>query len=264
MTAVTSDPGQSADLRDVAVAGLGAADPEETEETLRDGRVVTVRPLRADDATGIEALWRRLDAKARRRFTNLAHLPPERVSDVALPRPGHTAGFVAIAPAGRVAGVARYERTAGDTARFLLFVDASWRCAGLGTVLLRGLAEAARHAGIRRLAGDAPKGDVAILRLLEDLGLEYQEQVTAATVHASFAVQETDAYLDAVLADQRAAARVAVGPFLRPGSVALVGERQARQHRRAAADQPPAQRVYRSGVPGQPAPSGHPGHDRLP
>jgi acetate---CoA ligase (ADP-forming) len=217
---MSSGPGQPADIRDVAVAGPGA---EATEETLRDGRVVTVRPLRADDAAGVAALWRRLDAPARRRFTNLAHLPAERAGDVALPRPGHTAGFVAIAPAGRVAGVARYERTTGDTARFLLFVDASWRRAGLGTLLLRRLAEAARHAGVRRLAGDAAKGDVAILGVLEDLGLQYQEQVTAATVHASFAVQETDAYLDAVLADQRAAARVAVGPFLRPGSIALVG-----------------------------------------
>ncbi len=216
---MTGEPAEA----QVAVAGLGAAGPEETEETLRDGRVVTVRPVRANDAAGVEALWRRLDARARRRFTDLAHLPSERVGDVVLPRPGHTAGFVAIAPAGRVAGVARYERTTGDTARFLLFVDASWRRAGLGTVLLRRLAEAARHAGVRRLAGDVSKGEVAILGLLEDLGLEYTEQVTAATVHASFAVQETDAYLDAVLADQRAAARVAIGPFLCPGSIALVG-----------------------------------------
>ena len=59
---------------------------------------------------------------------------------MALPRPGHAAGIIAIAaagPAGQAAGVARYERTAGDTARFLVFVDASWRRAGLGTVLLR-------------------------------------------------------------------------------------------------------------------------------
>ena len=62
-----------------------------------------------------------------------------------------------------------------------------------------------------------------MLGLLEELGLEYEEQVTAASVHASFAVQETDAYLDAVLADQRAAARVAVGPFLGPASIAVVG-----------------------------------------
>ena len=68
-----------------------------SEETLRDGRVVTVRPLRADDAAGLEALWRRLDAPARRRFTDLAHLPPDRAGDVALPRPGHAAGIIAIA-----------------------------------------------------------------------------------------------------------------------------------------------------------------------
>ncbi len=124
---------------------------------------------------------------------------------------------------GRVVGVTRYERTAGDAARFLVFVDASWRRAGLGTLLLRRLADAARHAGVRRLAGDVPKSDAAMLGLLEELGLEYEEQVTAASVHASFAVQETDAYLDAVLADHRAAARTAVGPFLRPASIALVG-----------------------------------------
>jgi acetate---CoA ligase (ADP-forming) len=71
--------------------------------------------------------------------------------------------------------------------------------------------------------GDLPEGDVAMRAVLAELGLEYTERVTAAAVHASFAVQETDAYLDAVLADQRAAARIAVGPFLRPGSIALVG-----------------------------------------
>jgi acetyl coenzyme A synthetase (ADP forming)-like protein len=202
------------------MADGGTAGPE---ETLRDGRVVALRPVRADDAAGVGALWRRLDASSRRRFTGLAHLPADRAGDVALPRPGQAAGIIATAAAGQVAGVARYERTDGDTARFLVFVDASWRRAGLGTLLLRRLAEAARHAGVRRLAGDVPRGDAAMLGVLEELGLEYTEQVTAATVHASFAVQETDAYLDAVLADQRAAARVAAGPFLRPRSIALVG-----------------------------------------
>ena len=202
-----------------------AASAPAWEETLRDGRVVALRPLRSDDAAEVEALWRRLDAPSRRLFTNLAHLPPDRPGDVAVPRPGHTAGIVAVPadPPGRVVGVARYERTAADTARALVFVDASWRRAGLGTVLLRRLAEAARHAGVRRLAGDVPRSDVAMLGLLEELGLEYEEQVTAASVHASFAVQETDAYLDALLADQRAAARVSVAPFLCPRSIALVG-----------------------------------------
>ena len=195
------------------------------EETLRDGRVVALQPLRSGDAAEVEALWRRLDAPSRRLFTNLAHLPPDRPGDVAVPRPGHTAGIVAVPadPPGRVVGVARYERTAADTARALVFVDASWRRTGLGTVLLRRLAEAARHAGIRVLAADVPRSDVAMLGLLEELGLEYEEQATAASVHASFVVQEIDAYLDTLLADQRAAARVSVAPFLCPRSIALVG-----------------------------------------
>ena len=75
----------------------------------------------------------------------------------------------------------------------LVFVDVSWRRAGLGTLLVRRLASAARNAGVRRLAGDVPRSDAAMLALLEELGLEYEEQVTVASVHASFAVQETDA-----------------------------------------------------------------------
>jgi len=195
------------------------------EETLRDGRVVALRPLRSGDTAEVEALWRRLDAPSRRLFTNLAHLPTDRPGDAAVPRPGHTAGIVAVPadPHGRIVGIARYERTAADTARALVFVDASWRRTGLGTVLLRRLAETARHAGLRLLAGDVPRNDVAMLALLEELGLEYDEQATAASVHASFAVQDIDAYLDALLADQRAAARVSVAPFLCPRSIALVG-----------------------------------------
>lgn len=53
-----------------------------SEETLRDGRVVVLRPLRGNDVVGVEGLWRRLDAPARHRFTALAHLPPDRPGDV--------------------------------------------------------------------------------------------------------------------------------------------------------------------------------------
>ena len=197
-----------------------------SEQILRDGRVVTVRSLLAEDADGVEGLWSRLDAPERHRFTRLAHVPSRRAGDAAIRRPGHVDGIVATAPGGTpeaVVGVARYERTAGDAAAYLVFVDAAWRRAGLGTLLLRRLAGIARHAGIRRLTGDVPRRDMAMRGLLAELGLDYEQQVTAATVHSSFAVQETDAYLDAVLADQRASARAALAPFLRPASVAVVG-----------------------------------------
>ncbi len=199
---------------------------DESEETLRDGRIVGLRALRSADRGLVEALWERLDAPSRQRFLDLAHLPPDDPGGLAIARPGEAAGVAALAPTDstvRMVGVARYLRTGGDTAEFLVFVDPSHRRVGLGTLLLRRLAETARHGGIRRLMSDVPKDDEAILALMAELGLDYEEQPTAASVHASFAVQETDTYLDAVLADQRAAAKAALDPFMRPRSIALVG-----------------------------------------
>ena len=210
----------------------GALPGAGSEETLRDGRVVTLRPLRAGDAGAIEALWRRLDAAARRRFLDLARLPPDDPGALAFERPGRAAGVVAVAEAGSsvpVVGVARYERTSADAAEFSVFVAAGYRRAGLGTTLLRRLAGVARRAGLRRLASDVPTDDVPVLGLLAELGLAQEERTSGARVHASFAVQETDTYLDAVLADQRAGARVALEPFLRPGSIAVVGASDLRR-----------------------------------
>jgi len=197
-----------------------------SEETLRDGTVVTVRPLCAEDSTGAERFWRRLDASERRRFVDLARLAPDQPGTIAIPRPGKTSGMVALVQVGshqRIVGLAHYQRTSANAASFLVFVDPSCRRVGLGTVLLRDLAAAARHAGVQRLVSDVPRDDVAVLNLIAELGLDYEEQPRTASVRASFSVQETDAYLDAVVADQRVAARFALEPFLHPSSIAVIG-----------------------------------------
>ncbi len=195
-------------------------------ETLRDGRMVLVRPLVGGDAAGIGRLWRRLDADGRRRFLDLGHVPSADPGSLAVPRPGEAAGVVAIAQGGeseRLVGVARYVRTTGDEAEFLVVVDATYRRAGLGTLLLGQMAEDAHHVGIRRLTSDLAPGDAIVVKRLAELGLVYEQTATAVGVHARFTVQETDAYLEAVLADERVAARVALDPFLRPRSIAVVG-----------------------------------------
>jgi hypothetical protein len=93
---------------------------------------------------------------------------------VAIPRPGRAEG-VAATPAGspgRVVGVARYDRMAGETARFLVFVDASWRRAGLGTLLVCGLAELADLHDSGPLSDDefAAKRAEIIERIRPDFG----------------------------------------------------------------------------------------------
>ncbi len=82
------------------------------------------------DAAGIGRLWRRLDADGRRRFLDLGHVPSADPGSLAVPRPGEAAGVVAIAQGGeseRLVGVARYVRTTGDEAEFLVVVDATYR-----------------------------------------------------------------------------------------------------------------------------------------
>ena len=128
------------EVRIVTVVGTTGS-----EETLHDGRVVTVRSLHGDDAPGVEVFWRRFDAPARRRFLDLAHLPPDDPGALASLRPGEEAGIVAMGQAdssARIVGLARYERTSGDAAEFLVFVDPAYRRVGLGIVLLRRLADA--------------------------------------------------------------------------------------------------------------------------
>jgi acyl-CoA synthetase (NDP forming)/ribosomal protein S18 acetylase RimI-like enzyme len=197
-----------------------------SEESLRDGRAVSVRALRVDDAAAVEGLWKRFDALERRRFLELAHLVSESPGDVTAARPPQAAGVVATVPgpvAHSVVGLARYELSAPGAAAFSVFVDPAYRRVGLGTLLLRHLAAAARHAGVGRLVSDLPARDRAILALVRELGLDYEERPSPTGVLATFAVAETDAYLDAVLADQRARARAALEPFLRPTSIAVVG-----------------------------------------
>ena len=98
-----------------------------SEETLRDGRVVVARLLRVDDTVAVAAFWRRLDTAARRRFLDLAHLPPEDPSSLARLAPGDGHGIVAIGPSAQIVGIAHYERAEGDTAEFSVFVDTAYR-----------------------------------------------------------------------------------------------------------------------------------------
>ncbi len=49
--------------------------------------------------------------------------------------------------------------------------------------------------------------DDALLRHLAQIGLVDEQTSTGLSVHANFAVQETDAYLEALLANERAAAQ---------------------------------------------------------
>lgn len=200
------------------------------ELVLRDGRWVRVRRLRPADGARITAFWQRLDRAARQRLVEFEGITEDRLATLS-PSPTGT-GLVAVAsvdgegdPARdeRVLGLARYERTAADEARFWTFVDPAWRGAGLGTSLVRQLATEARDAGVAALVGEMTPQDTRMLSLLADLGLEHRRQRTGDGLRATVEVYQTDAYFESLVADQAAAARTTLAPFFAPRSIAVVG-----------------------------------------
>ncbi len=147
---------------------------------LRDGRHVTVRPLRHDDRQPLADAAERLSADARfQRF----HTALPRLSDrmltslIEIDHDRHEA-LVAL-PAGDagsgarpIVGVARYVRDqeCREVAELAIVVADEWQRCGLGTLLLRQLAQRARAAGVSRFTAEILADNGPTLDLVGRLG----------------------------------------------------------------------------------------------
>jgi RimJ/RimL family protein N-acetyltransferase len=152
-----------------------------------DGSVVTIRPIRAADlALEVEfvnglsrhSLYQRLMSA---RTPSLEEL--RRFTDV---DPERELGLIATVRAGgreRQVGVARYVRgPSPECAEIAIVVADEWQGRGLGTRLVRSLIDAARNAGVRRLAGAALSTNEAVLALGRKLGFRLATDPRSATV----------------------------------------------------------------------------------
>jgi RimJ/RimL family protein N-acetyltransferase len=141
---------------------------------LPDGRIVTIRPIQADDIDRLRTSHDRLSQESRyRRF--MSAKPHLSVADahylVDIDGRDHYA-LVAIAaePEGEaIAGVARFVRLPADVrkAEFAIVIGDAWQGQGLGVELLGRLADAAVTRGVERFQGTILADNLAILRLAQ-------------------------------------------------------------------------------------------------
>jgi RimJ/RimL family protein N-acetyltransferase len=144
--------------------------------TLRDGRVVHVRAIRADDTMRLQAfhahlsmesiIWRffrsvpRLSDEQARQFTQVDYV--DRMALVA------TRGENA---AGEILAVVRYDRRAGAREAEVAFVVAdAWQGQGIATALLHQLAAYARAHGVARFVALTMGTNVRMLEVLHNCG----------------------------------------------------------------------------------------------
>jgi RimJ/RimL family protein N-acetyltransferase len=164
------------------------ATPEKPEAvTLRDGSIVTIRPIRPDDARRLQGLFARLSPESIS-FRFLGHpkeLPGEQAEQLANVDYHTRMALVATREQGgeeHIIAVARYavDPAAGpDLAEAAVVVEDEYQNRGLGTLLLKRLVAYAQTHGIRAFMATVRHDNVRIMRFIRRSGLPTESKLAA-------------------------------------------------------------------------------------
>jgi RimJ/RimL family protein N-acetyltransferase len=144
-------------------------------ETIRDGSEVLVRPIEPSDKPALLDAFEQLSERSRyeRFLSPLDHLSPSMLRYFTEVDHHDHEALVALDPrTGGLIGVARYVRDEDDphVAEAAITVADDWHGRGVGTLLLRDLAERARHEHIRRFTALVLARNEDMLDMLHRLG----------------------------------------------------------------------------------------------
>jgi acetyl coenzyme A synthetase (ADP forming)-like protein len=206
------------------------------DHVLPDGTTVQIRPITPDDSGRLLAMWARTSVESRRaRFLGTFDLNETNVHRFTDLDPDLQFGIVATRGRGdaeRIIGVARYERDPDqrDHAEFAALIEDAEQGRGIGTALVRHVAQAAADAGVHTLTGDILSDNVRMLNLVRELGLEYHsDRDFGGIVRSDLELAFTERFLDVVDASEKEAAKAALARFFHPERVAVVGASRNKQ-----------------------------------
>jgi acyl-CoA synthetase (NDP forming)/GNAT superfamily N-acetyltransferase len=194
---------------------------------LRDGAIVRVRPVRADDEAALRAFLDALpvDDRALRYFSAGVNLSAA-AHDAATVDGVDRYGLVAVSPGeddGPILAHGCFVRSARDTAEIAFTVAPELRGEGVATVLLAHLARAAQEVGIDHLTAVVLPENRAMLDVFRESGLVPTVRVGPGELHVTMPARLDAAARAAFDRRDAAIAAAAVAHVLRPASVAVVG-----------------------------------------
>ena len=161
------------------------AEPRADEKILllRDGSEVRLRPATSADALLVGALHARCSPATRRaRFLSpTPRLGPGELEGLL----GGQAVLAVTTDGGSAVAVANLDADSDGpgVGRCAVLVDNAWQGRGLGTALVRRLADAASEEGLAELAGRARPDDLGVIRVLRRAGLRPTAEVTDGVIH---------------------------------------------------------------------------------
>jgi RimJ/RimL family protein N-acetyltransferase len=189
--------GRPARNRDIAEAVSDARERLRSFDrpiVLRDGTLARMRPIRADDAPRLVALYDRLscDTRYHRFFSVMQRLPPDWARFHADVDYEARLALVVESPADpeTLIAVARYEPTTlPDTVEVAFVVQDGWQDRGIGTVLFSELLAAAQLNGIRRFRAWVLVDNRRMLDLIARFGDVHERALDQGVVELGFTVR---------------------------------------------------------------------------
>ena len=150
------------------------------EHQLSDGRTVTIRPIRADDADRVrDFLTAASDDSRYKRFQKWVHTPSDKLvhflTNIDYDR--HLAFVCAVAHGAdeEIVGEARYVANPdGTSCDFGVLIDDSWHQTGIAGLLMEALIQAARNHGFAVMEGIVLANNPTMLRFAHALGFEIE------------------------------------------------------------------------------------------
>jgi acyl-CoA synthetase (NDP forming)/RimJ/RimL family protein N-acetyltransferase len=196
----------------------------EADVVLVDGHTAHLRPIRPDDADGLQrfhvaqspesvylrffAPMPRLSERDLYRFTHVDHV--DRVA------------FVATVM-GEIVGVGRYDRVDAGTAEIAFNISDAHHGRGLGSVLLEHLAAAARENGLHRFVAEVLPQNRKMIGVFRDAGYEVSHRYEDGVISLGFEIDPTEKSLAVMESREHRAESRSVGALLNPRSVVLIG-----------------------------------------
>jgi RimJ/RimL family protein N-acetyltransferase len=152
---------------------------------LKDGRRVTIRPIRWADEAALTLLYNRLSPQTayQRFFTRMQRLPPRWAHILAHVDYDRHMALVAVDPRENLVAVARYAYERGTAeAELAIVVEDAWQGQGLGTLLLRELLAYAVARGMERFRAYVLADNSRMLRLLSRVAPILERKLAAGVV----------------------------------------------------------------------------------